>query len=463
MACIPCGDFATWRNALDGLLEDYKEHIKPYVKKTYLNGNPNCLGGHCSKRPGDMTSTQGMESRGGEIKKAHREILDKYKDPKKESRNPMLMLAAVARDGRFHMKLSDPLSKFAVVPSRSDEWMDQVLEDLRQVSDYKPPKTLPPTSRRKQRVSNLRATWLYSMLLVEDKEVVSHDSVLGKKETSIDWYWPTTSRIFTSYVAIVKEKIASAVGGPSGFQLSLPSEDDLTDVNKLNHLLTTLSKPECKQLKLHLSRKRIENTPERQPGENLVMFLMRRAHRPPDCKQPLKIVTRGKKGSNKGAKKKQAKTIEQVVESQLALDKDAGETCEEDISPSNPDQVKNTTRSPKFNAEFVQIDGDGGVIEAALEDSTTGECVDDFFQERRHDRVIIQGEFGDWLKTTYNSVTGCITCDCKHFCYHGDCEHCVFIEVLHLEKYPSGRASEQWQERRLKIIHNLRVECGHLH
>ena len=73
MACIPCGDFVTWKNALDGLLEDYKEHIKPYVKKTYLNGNPNCLGGHCSKRPGDMTSTQGMESRGGEIKKAHRE------------------------------------------------------------------------------------------------------------------------------------------------------------------------------------------------------------------------------------------------------------------------------------------------------------------------------------------------------------------------------------------------------
>ena len=89
MACIPCGDFDTWKNALDGLREDYKEHIKPYVKKTYLNGNPNCLGGHCSKRPGDMTSTQGMESRGGEIKKAHREILDKYKDPKKESRNPM--------------------------------------------------------------------------------------------------------------------------------------------------------------------------------------------------------------------------------------------------------------------------------------------------------------------------------------------------------------------------------------
>ena len=93
------------------------------------------------------------------------------------------------------------------------------------------------------------------------------------------------------------------------------------------------------------------------------------------------------------------------------------------------------------------------------------QCIDNFFQEEtRSDRVIVQGELGDWYKTTYNSETGCISCDCKHYCYHGDCEHCVVVEVVHLQQYPSnGMASEQWRERRLKIIHNLRVQCGQLH
>ena len=230
-------------------------------------------------------------------------------------------------------------------------------------------------------------------------------------------------------------------------------------VFKLNQLLTTLPKPDRKQLKHHLAKKRSDNTTDRQPGEDVVSYLMRRAHRSPDTTKPLKIV---KAKSKKVAKKAQEMTIKQVVESQLALDKDAGEPGEEEASISKLDKEKISTRSQKYSAEFAQLDGDGGAIEAALEESAEG--IDDFFQqEGRYDRVIVQGELGDWHKTTYNSVTGSITCDCKRFCYHGDCEHCIFIETLHLKKYPSGLASEQWQQRRCKIIHNLKVECGHLH
>ena len=74
IANIPCGDKVTFQNALEGLIDKYEDDISDHVKTAYLNGNPNCLGGHCSKRPDEVTSTQGMERRGGEVKKSHQDI-----------------------------------------------------------------------------------------------------------------------------------------------------------------------------------------------------------------------------------------------------------------------------------------------------------------------------------------------------------------------------------------------------
>ena len=36
------------------------------------------------------------------------------------------------------------------------------------------------------------------------------------------------------------------------------------------------------------------------------------------------------------------------------------------------------------------------------------------------------------------------------------------IKILHLEKYPSGMANEQWQQIRKNIILNLKFQCGKL-
>ena len=49
IANIPCGDKVTFQNALEGLIDKYEDDISDHVKTAYLNGNPNCLGGHCSK------------------------------------------------------------------------------------------------------------------------------------------------------------------------------------------------------------------------------------------------------------------------------------------------------------------------------------------------------------------------------------------------------------------------------
>jgi hypothetical protein len=126
-----------------------------------------------------------------------------------------------------------------------------------------------------------------------------------------------------------------------------------------------------------------------------------------------------------------------------------------------------TNTKTNFKPEFAQIDGSGGAIEAALQDDSNDATLqwnaDVDSAESVRDRVKVKKELGDWIKATYNKIDGKIQCDCKRFNYHGDCPHCVYIEVLHLERYPAvGYANEQWQESRKKMVHNLKVECGRL-
>ena len=71
MSKISCGDRETWNIAKDGLFAKYGKHMSDYVKKAYFS-SPNCLGGHCSKTPGEPISTNAPEARGGEQQKALR-------------------------------------------------------------------------------------------------------------------------------------------------------------------------------------------------------------------------------------------------------------------------------------------------------------------------------------------------------------------------------------------------------
>lgn len=160
------------------------------------------------------------------------------------------------------------------------------------------------------------------------------------------------------------------------------------------------------------------------------------------------------------------KSYEEVSEAQLALDKDGGEICNDDSLAIDTTLKTSTNTKSNFKAEFPLIDGPGGVIEAALQvdsnDTIPDWDADVDCAESVRDRVIVKKELGDWIKATYNGGNRKIRCDCKRFNYHGDCPHCVYIEVLHLEKYPNGNANEQWQEMRKKMIHNLKRECGRL-
>lgn len=461
MSNIPCGDVETFEVATKGVLKKYEKHIKPYVMRAYLNGNPSCLGGYCSKTPGDMTSTQGCEARGGEIKKAHKEIMEPYDDPKMESRNPLHLIGAVARDAAFHSKASNPCGKFAVQPSREDI-IDDVMNDLRYLGEYTPPKEVSVSSRRVQKVCNLSGDWLYSFWETGDGEEVSPDEILGK-QVSIKSSLPSTSRLLSSLKKVKMEKIEDMAGLPREAQTSVPKEEQLNDIKALTRMLSILPLDERKEVKAHLAQKRLYNTVERHEGEDVVMYLYRRAQRDPvknaydEMCNSKYIPTNTKKKKGKAA----IERIEEVVDAQLERDKDAGEVEEVATTPAS----RPPSRSPSYKSEEIQIDGPGGVLDAATADANDDggdDSVDEDKFERRGDRVIFGNELGDWRETSYDCVTRRIHCNCKRFSYFGDCKHCVCVEILHLEQYPSGMANEQWQQIRTKIIHNLKIQCGKL-
>lgn len=85
-----------------------------------------------------------------------------------------------------------------------------------------------------------------------------------------------------------------------------------------------------------------------------------------------------------------------------------------------------TSANPQYQSEFVQIDGEGGALQAALADATADvdDCDDDLCEKRR-DRVILKRELGDFIQVKYNATNGITCCDCETFNRLGDCPHCV--------------------------------------
>ena len=81
MSKIAWNDIESYKVACRQLLIEYDEHIKDYVRKAFLSGDPSDLGSHCSHRAGEVMSTNAMESRGKQIKRSHTPIFDQDRSP----------------------------------------------------------------------------------------------------------------------------------------------------------------------------------------------------------------------------------------------------------------------------------------------------------------------------------------------------------------------------------------------
>ena len=67
MSFISPHDSRVFQVATEMLIEEFSQWLSPYIIKTYLNGNPNDLGGACAGPCGTVASNQGGERRGGWI------------------------------------------------------------------------------------------------------------------------------------------------------------------------------------------------------------------------------------------------------------------------------------------------------------------------------------------------------------------------------------------------------------
>ena len=220
MSKIAWNDIESYKVACRQLLIEYDKHIRDYVRKAYLNGDPSDLGSHCSHRAGEVMSTNAMESRGKEIKRSHTPILKCFDQPKEESKNPMHMIVAIAKDANSYMPLDDPLVDFAVKPSRV-KFIKSAMTELRKLSDYKPPNTVTTASRRIQQYRNLTPTFLYSIMTCDGVEC-AHEDILGNNSVnSFIWHFPTIGRTFTSLSCYVKSCVHKYSQSPAGTSKSI--------------------------------------------------------------------------------------------------------------------------------------------------------------------------------------------------------------------------------------------------
>ena len=86
-----------------GLCDEYI--VRLFLLESSLNKNPLKLGGRCCPIPGQASSNNGGEKRGGIIKKYHKRITHRIKNENKT--NPIFIVWACAHDQATSKNLSD--------------------------------------------------------------------------------------------------------------------------------------------------------------------------------------------------------------------------------------------------------------------------------------------------------------------------------------------------------------------
>jgi len=170
-----------------------------------------------------------MKRGGGVVKNEHKNVCVSYGANGEQRKNPIFILAAVARHALYH----SPLSKFSVVPKRR-KW-DYAYEALRRYSKHVP---IPPSSNTKR--NNLTSTFLYSFCFQQignSSVEVSLHGVLGKEGVSFTWCEPSYGQTLSSLSTVLRRSYDGLSGGHAEVQrafattTSIFSETDLSDVS----------------------------------------------------------------------------------------------------------------------------------------------------------------------------------------------------------------------------------------
>ena len=233
MTFIPPDKKESYGNAIDLLIQEYDKYLPPNFRATYLSKDPNDLGGLCAGRAGEVASTQGMERRGGYIKKCFRETCKSFGLGTK-SGNPLMLISALAIDG---MRNQNNIANIAVEPNRKKVASSYAL--LRTFANYRVPR--PDDLLCNLRVNhNFCSDFLYCLCIAtiinESGSPVETEvplfSVLGKEDAEFKITFPSISAQCTELKQMKMEEVLDVIGGPAALQMQSMSAESVTTMLK---------------------------------------------------------------------------------------------------------------------------------------------------------------------------------------------------------------------------------------
>lgn len=390
------------------------------------------LGGRCLGLPGQVSSNQGGERRGGIVKEHHVRIVRSF--PKEEKSNIIHLMNAVAVD----IQTTIQLNEFAMKPVR--ELSDYGLARI--ISDYDEKGNLVPEA-------------LYMICKDEAGDIVRTPDVLGKDDKNFKIYIPTSSRLYTSINQIWEGRDSMSSSIPYHQQMATNTHlQNSKTVQGCNEILGRMGREEKQNFKNVLIDNLSRNTPKKHETEDLSSYLNRRAHRNPDFKQHKSIKIQKKRRGRNNKKKKEMQIM-------LDIEKWGKENKEKENEEKNNegdiDDISITFFGDEDNEEDIFLH----VVNA---DNLDHNAEDLLQMKEKSTRINCAKELGDWITSTINAHSRTVTCNCEDYLFRGTCCHSASFELIHFGKYPHSShigCNENWVNKRkdvLKVIKDTFIE-----
>lgn len=457
MTFIPPDKKESYGNAIDLLIQEYDKYLPPNFRATYLSKDPNDLGGLCAGRAGEVASTQGMERRGGYIKKCFRETCKSFGLGTK-SGNPLMLISALAIDG---MRNQNNIANIAVEPNRKKVASSYAL--LRTFANYRVPR--PDDLLCNLRVNhNFCSDFLYCLCIAtiinESGSPVETEvplfSVLGKEDAEFKITFPSISAQCTELKQMKMEEVLDVIGGPAALQMQSMSAESVTTMLKdprgCAKALTRLDYASQQTLKLRIHSRLRNNTSEPRQGETCEDFIRRHANRDESASAGTRFA---KKFENRPGKKSKGKRSKQQ------------DKLEEDKWGTNEDEEE----APAPIVDDAELEDTEKIIDRALnaDDDIEGDV--DVFKFDEKEIAILNSEADSEkrvrvLRELGEGVTVCVEKDCRKTCCNCEmfnrwriCRHVVWIEVLHFGKFPTGDISDAedcWEDIKDRILDTIK-------
>ena len=477
MTFIPPDKRESYETAVDLLIKEYGDFLSTNFRAQYLTKDPNHLGGLCAGRAGEVASIQGGERRVGYIKYCNKQICESF-GLGKRSRNPLMLIAALGRDGK---RKQNKIENVSVLPNYNK--FKEGYDLLRNLARFRVPDDDDIGQAFCSDFSYARVTRMIANGAgIPVEEEVSLHSVLGKDGAEFKVTFPSISTTYTELKRLKEDQVFDVIGGPAAMQMQTMSMEDvskmLKDPRGCNRALTTLDHASKQTLKVFIHKRLRNNTSAQRPGESLNDYLRRMGHRDESAhfvgtRFASKFENRKKTSKRKstkqqeklekdkwgGEEKEDVGDLAHFFEEFEIWDDDAElEDTEEIIKTALLEAAKETVDGVVEGGEAVEGDADIFAFDE--------EEIAKLNSQASCERVRVLREMGDGVTVSVGKDCCKTCCNCEMFNRWRICRHVIWIEVLHFRKFPTGDisyAEDGWEgirDRLLDIIKKTHIDIS---